>query len=73
VSASTPREGPRSGEDSLDARLELDRPSETELAEADGGNGNGSSAVAPVVRNASVRSSRETAAVPLSRLAEKVE
>jgi hypothetical protein len=73
MSPSTTLEAPRSGADRLDALRELDRPSETELAESDGGNGNGPSAVAPVVRNARVRSSRETAAVPRSRLAEKVE
>jgi hypothetical protein len=56
----------------LDALRELDRPSDGELADADNVNID-ERLPAPVVRNARVRSSRETAAVPRSRLAERVE
>src|SRR4051812_33734839 len=77
-----PRSGAHPGTDRLDALRELDRPTETDLVEAgrapnpgtDGNyNDGGGPESVPVVRNARVRSSRETAGVPRSRLAERVE
>jgi hypothetical protein len=74
-----PRSGAHPGTDRVDALRELDRPTETDLVEAGrvpnpGTDGDyAAREPLPVVRNARVRSSRETAGVPRSRLAERVE